>query len=238
MLRSNGSCGVRCVGGVVHVRGLNDLLHGVHVVGCRNSNGTRNSNLIGPCNVLGYDNLALDSNGNVDGNINVVVLHVDLGDDVRLLGSNARVRAHGSNNPLLGDSISRSWAISNVRRREGGEIGGRSRNCRQSKRACFNERLRSSGDETSGWLRNVFNTGNGVLMSTNNGNCSGLNHLTSNYAILDTLFNNGRSSSVGLVGLSNNLGRVGNCSTMGYCRACSICAGSVASNWRTSNKMA
>merc|ERR1712133_208019 len=83
---------VDIVGGVVDMGSLNNLLDGVH--------------LVGGGHMLVHDDLTLDGNGNMDGDVNVVVLYIELGDDVGLLGSDPGVSPHGGEDPLLDHGVS------------------------------------------------------------------------------------------------------------------------------------
>merc|ERR1712180_477377 len=78
---SSGDGRVDVVGGVVDMGGLNNLLDGVDLVGGGNGNSTGNSDLVRSGHMLVHDDLTLDGNGNMDGDVNVVVLYIELGDD-------------------------------------------------------------------------------------------------------------------------------------------------------------
>lgn len=95
------------VGGVVDMGSLNDLLDGVNLVGSSNMDSTGNSNIIGSGDVLVDNDLSGNRCGNMDGHINVVLLHIDLGDNVGGLGGDPGVSPHRSKDLLLDHGISR-----------------------------------------------------------------------------------------------------------------------------------
>merc|ERR1712080_509238 len=72
---------VHVVCGVVNVGSLNNLLDRVDLVGGRDGDSPGHGNLVRP--------------GDMDGDIDIVVLDIDLGDDVGLLGSDPGVGPHG-----------------------------------------------------------------------------------------------------------------------------------------------
>merc|ERR1712025_26036 len=154
------------VGGVcsvVDVRGLDDLLDRVNLVGSGNG---------------GW---------HMDGDINVVLLHIQLGNNVGGLGGDSDMGPHGGEDLLLGDSVS----------------GGRSKvpGCRgDGSQRCWGGRGgwgsnwhgdlgvlgRSSYVGRSG-LGNVLNSSNSVLVSGNNTLGSSLDDLVSDNSVLGAL---------------------------------------------------
>merc|ERR1719210_321381 len=78
--------GVSLNGGVVDVRGLDDLLDGVDLVWGWDRDSTWNGNLVGLGDVVDLDDLTGNCTWDGDGDIDVVLLHVQLGNDVGGLG--------------------------------------------------------------------------------------------------------------------------------------------------------
>merc|ERR1719268_398284 len=211
-VRSNDSLGrVDVVGGVVDMGGLNNLLDGVDLVGGGNGNSTGNSDLVRSGHMLVHDDLTLDGNGNMDGDVNVVVLYIELGDDVGLLGSDPGVGPHGSEDLLLDHGISRGGSLVGGSRGDGSNVGGSVRDHGRGKgTGLHGVDGRSSNAGYSG-LGDRFNSGNSVLVSTNN--------------VLNTVLNNGSSSSVGVVGLAYNSGGRSHRGTVSHSGASSVSTG-------------
>merc|ERR1719481_1880502 len=107
----------------------------------------------------------------MDGDVNVVVLYIELGDDVGLLGSDPGVGPHGSEDLLLDHGVSRSGSLVGGSRGDGSNVGG-----------SVSVYGRSSNAGYSG-LGNGLNSGNSVLVSTNNGDLSSLHNLVSNNSV-------------------------------------------------------
>jgi len=224
--------------GVVDMGLLNNLLDRVDLVGGRNRDSSGYGNLIGGGHVLVNNNSALNGDRDMDGDINVVVLYIELRDDVGLLGSDPGVGPHGSKDPLLGDGVSRGRTSRDRGRGDGSGIGGSVRDCWGGKRTGFNMVLGSSSHIRSGRLRDGFNSSNNMLVSSNNGGSSSLHHLMSNNSIFNLFVHHWGSSSIGLVSLASHCGSRGHSGTsgnggsssvgraMGYSR--SSCVGSVA----------
>merc|ERR1711962_350877 len=168
-VRSDDSLGrVDIVGGVVDMGGLNNLLDGVDLVGGGNGNSTGNSNLVRSGHMLVYDNLTLDRNGNMDGDVNVVVLYIELGDDVGLLGGDPGVGPHGGEDLLLDHGVSRSGSLVGGSRGDGSNVGGSVRDHGRGKGTGLHGVDGRSSDAGYSGLGNGFNSGNSVLVSTNN----------------------------------------------------------------------
>merc|ERR1712126_656506 len=212
---------VDIVGGVVDMGGLNNLLDGVHLVWGGNGNSTGNSDLVRGGHMLVHDDLTLDR----DGDVNVVVLYIELGDDVGLLGGDPGVGPHGSKDLLLDHGISRSGSLVGGSRGDGsnvrGSVGDHGRGKGTGLHGVYG---RSSNAGYSG-LGNGLNSGNSVLVSTNNGNLSSLHNLVSDNSVLNTVLNNGSSSSVGVVGLAYNSGGRSHRGTVGHSGASSVSTG-------------
>ena len=96
--------------GVVDVRGLNDLLDGVNLVGSWDWDSTWDSNLIRLGDMGDLDDLT--GNGTWDSNwdINIVLLDIDLWDNVGILGGDSGVSSDGSKDSLLDNGVSGSRA--------------------------------------------------------------------------------------------------------------------------------
>merc|ERR1719219_2694095 len=73
---------VSLVCGVVDVRGLNNLLDGVDLVGSWDMDGTGNRNFVRLSDMGDLDDLTGNSTWDSNGNINVVVLDIDLWNNV------------------------------------------------------------------------------------------------------------------------------------------------------------
>merc|ERR1719348_2869464 len=198
---------VDVVGGVVDMGGLNNLLDGVNLVGGGDGDSTGNSDLVRGGHMLVHDDLTLDGNGNMDGDVNVVVLYIELGDDVGLLGSDPGVSPHGGEDPLLDHGVSRSGSLVGGSRGDGSKSrGGSVRDHGRGQGTGLNGvHGRSSNARYSG-LGDGFNSGNSVLVATNNRDLSSLHNLVSDNSVLNTVLNDGSSSSVGVVGLAYNSG--------------------------------
>jgi len=168
---------------VVDMGLLNNFLDRVDLVGSRDGDSPGYGNIIRGRHMLVNNNSALNRDGDMDGDINVVVLYIELGDDVGLLGGDPGVGPHGSKDPLLGDSVSRGRTIRDRGRGDGSHIGGSLRDDWGGKRTGLNKVLGSSSDIRSGRLRDGFLSGNNMLVSTNDRGNSGLHHLMSNDSI-------------------------------------------------------
>merc|ERR1719430_2029186 len=94
------------VGGVVDNGLFNNLVDGVNLVGGRDRDGTGNLNSVGLGNLLGNNDLSLNGDGDIDGDINVVLVDLELGDNVGLDGGDLGVSSHWGQDLLLGDSVS------------------------------------------------------------------------------------------------------------------------------------
>ena len=90
--------------------GLDDLLDLVDLVGLGNMVGLGDLNGVGPVDVLGHDDLPLDGNGDLDGDVIGHLVDLELRDDLGLPGGDNGVGAHGSGDPLLGDGVGGSGA--------------------------------------------------------------------------------------------------------------------------------
>ena len=106
----DGLGGVGLNSGVVDVRGLHDLLDGVDLVGSWDMDGSGHGDLVGLGNVSVGDDLTGDSPGHSHGNINVVLVDLDLGHDVGDLGGDPDVAPDGGGDLGLDDGVSGSRA--------------------------------------------------------------------------------------------------------------------------------
>jgi len=195
------------VGGVcsvVDVRGLDDLLDGVNLVGSGDGDSPGDSDLIRSRDVLVDNDLTGNRGWHMDGDINVVLLHIQLGNNVGGLGGDSDMGPHGGEDLLLGDSVSRGRSKVPGCRGDGSQRcwGGRD-GWGSNGHGDLGVLGRSSHVGRSG-LGNVLNSSNSVLVSGNNTLGSSLDNLVSDNSILGVLLDGGSSSSVGLVGLSYN----------------------------------
>jgi len=145
--------GVGLVCGVVDMRGLNDLLDGVNLVGSWDWDGTGNGDLIRLGDML-VDN-DLTGNGTWDSNwdINVVFLDIDLWDDVGDLGSDSGVSSDWSSNSGLDNSVSRGRSSGNGSRWDGSIRCWGNGDSWRGKGNSVNKVLGSTSDIRSGRLR-------------------------------------------------------------------------------------
>ena len=203
------------VGGVVHMGGLHDLLDGVHLVRGRHGNGTGHRDLVRLRDVLVNNHSALNRDGDMDGNVNVVVLDLNLGDDVGLLRSDPGVGPHGSKDLLLDNGVSGGGTSGNRRGRDGSHIGSSLGDDGRRQRAGLSQGLGGSSHVAGGGLGDDLLAGWDMGVASDHAGVSGLDNLASDDSILGVLLNNGGTSSVGLVGLSGDNGGRGNGATVG-----------------------
>merc|ERR1719327_1379016 len=193
--------GVGLICGVVDVGSLNDLLDGVNLVGSWDMDGTWDGNLIRLGNMGDLDDLTWNGTWDSNGDINVVVLYIDLWDNVGDLRGDSGVGSHGSRanwDGCWGDGSIRSWG---------------SRDGRRGKSNGLNEVLGFSSNIRMGRLGDGLLSSNGVSMSSNNLLDSGLDSPLSDNSILNTVLNYWGSSSIAVVSLTNNSGGAGNWSS-------------------------
>merc|ERR1719513_499828 len=196
--------GVSLDGGVVDVGSLNDLLDGVNLVGSWDMDGTWDGNLIRLGNMGNLDNLTGNGTWDSNGDINVVVLDIDLWDNVGDLRGDSGVGSHGSCDLGLDNGVSGSraswdgcWGDGSIRC-WGSRDGGR------RKSNGLNEVLGCSSNIRMGRLGDGLLSSNGVSMSSNNLLDSGLDGPLSDNSVLNTVLNYWSSSSVAVVSLTNN----------------------------------
>merc|ERR1719213_1190307 len=127
-----------------------------------------------------------DSTWDGDGDIDVVLLHVQLGNDVGCLGGDSGMSSDGSSDLGLDNGVSGSGSSWNGSRWDSG--------------------IRS-GD---GWVGDGFLAGNDVVVSSDDLLDSGLDGSVSYDSVLNTVFNHWGSSGVGVMGLSDDSGGAGN----------------------------
>ena len=203
------------VGGVVHMGGLHDLLDGVHLVRGRHGNGTGHRDLVRLRDVLVNNHSALNRDGDMDGNVNVVVLDLNLGDDVGLLRGDPGVGPHGSKDLLLDNGVSGGGTSGNRRGRDGSHIGSSLGDDGRRQRAGLSQGLGGSSHVAGGGLGDDLLAGWDMGVASDHAGVSGLDNLASDDSILGVLLNNGGTSGVGLVGLSGDNGGRGNGATVG-----------------------
>merc|ERR1712054_113157 len=190
MSSHNSLGGVSLICGMVDMRGLNDLLDGVDLVGSWDRDSTGNGDLVWLGDMVDLDNLT--GNGTWDSNrdINVVLLYVQLWDNVGDLRSGSGVGSDGSSDLGLNNGVS----------------GSRS----SWERLGLNEVLGSSGNIRGSGLRDGLLSGNNVVVASNNLLDSGLNGPVSNNSVFNMVLNYCRSSSIRVMSLSNNSWGMGN----------------------------
>merc|ERR1711892_422153 len=96
--------------GVVDVRGLNDLLDGVNLVGSWDWDSTWDSSLIRLGDMGDLDDLTGNGTWNSNWGINIVLLDIDLWDNVGELRGDSGVSSDGSKDSLLDNGVSGSRA--------------------------------------------------------------------------------------------------------------------------------
>jgi hypothetical protein len=193
-------------GGVVDVRGLHDLLDGMDLVGSGDMDGPGHRDLVGLGDVLVGDDLTRDSSGHSHGNINVVLVDLDLGHDVGHLRGDSHVAPHGGGDLGLGDGVSRSETS-----RDGcggdGSVGSRgSRDGGGSDGSGLHDVLGSSGNVGGGWLGDGLLSSDHILVAGDNTGVSGLDSPGSDYSVLHSVLNHGGPGSVAVVGLPDHSG--------------------------------
>merc|ERR1711875_19253 len=195
----NSLAGVSLICGVVDVGSLNDLLDGVNLVGSWDMDGTWDGNLIRLGNMGDLDDLTGNGTWDSNGDINVVVLDIDLWDNVGDLRGDSGVGSHGSSDLGLDNGVSRSraswdrcWGDGSIR--------------------CWGSR--DGGRGKSNGLNEVLGfSSNGISMSSNNLLDSGLDGPLSDNSVLNTVLNYWGSSSIAVVSLTNNSRGAGNWSS-------------------------
>jgi len=203
------------VGGVVNMGGLNDLLDGVDLVRGSHGDGTGNRDLVRGRDVLVHNHGTLNGDRHMDGDVNVVVLDLNLGDDVGLLRGDPGVGPHGSKDLLLDNGVSGGGTSGNRRGRDGSHIGSSSRDDGRRQRAGLSQGLGGSSHVAGGGLGDDLLASWDMGVASDHAGVSGLDNLASDDSILGVLLNNGGTSSVGLVGLSGDNGGRGNGATVG-----------------------
>jgi len=199
--------------GVVDVRGLNDFLDGVDLVGSWDMDGTGNRNFVRLSNMGDLDDLTGNGTWDSNGDIDIVVLDIDLWDNVGDLRGDSGVGSDGSSDLGLDNGVSRSWASWDRGRWDGSIRCWGSRDGWRGKSNSLNEVLGFSSNIGMGRLGDGLLSSNGVSMSSNNLLDSGLDSPLSDNSVLNTVLNYWGSSSIAVVGLSNNSWGTGNWSS-------------------------
>ena len=203
------------VGGVVHMGGLDDLLDGVDLVRGSHGDGTGNRDLVRGRDVLVHNHGALNGDGHVDGDVNVVVRDLNLGDDVGLLRGDPGVGPHRGEDLLLDNGVSRGKASRDRCRGDGSHVGGSVGDDGGSQRAGLGQGLGSSSDVAGGRLGNDLLASRDVGVTSDHAGVSGLHNLAADNSVLGVLLNHGGATSVGLVGLASDDWGGGNGATVG-----------------------
>merc|ERR1712086_858411 len=192
--------------GVVDVRGLNDLLDGVNLVGSWDWDSTWDSNLIRLGDMGDLDDLT--GNGTWDSNwdINIVLLDIDLWDNVGVLGGDSGVGSDWGRNLGLDNGVSGGGTSWDRCRGDGSIRCWGSRDDWSGKGNGVNKVLGRSGNIRMGSLGDGFLSSNGISMSSNNLLDSNLDGSLSNKSVFNTVLNYWGSSSIRSVSLSNHCG--------------------------------
>merc|ERR1719430_90476 len=192
---------------------LNDFLDWVNLVRSRDMDGTWDRNLIRLGNVGDLDDLTGNGTWHSNRDIDIVVLHIDLWDNVGDLRGDSGVGSDGSSDPLLDNGVNGSWASWDRCRGDGSIRCWGSRDGWRGKSNSLNEVLGCSSNIGVGRLGDGLLSSNGISMSSNNLLDSSLDSPLSNNSVLNTVFNYWGSSSIAVVGLSNNSWGAGNWSS-------------------------
>merc|ERR1711981_602464 len=174
---------VSLICGMVDVRGLNDFLDGVDLVGSWDMDGTGNRNFVRLSDMGDLDDLTGNSTWDSNGDINVVVLDIDLWNNVGDLRGDSGVGSDGSSDLLLNNGVSRSGSSWDRCGRDGSIRCWGSRDGWRGNGDSLNDVLGSSSNIRMGRL------GDGFL---------------SNNSIFYMVLNHWGSSSIAMVSLSNN----------------------------------
>merc|ERR1712106_260607 len=102
----NSLAGVGLVCGVVDVRGLNNFLGGVDLVGSWDRDGTGNRDIIRLGDMGNLDNLTGNGTWHSNRDINIVLLDIDLWDNVGQLGGDSGVSSDWGSNLGLDNGVS------------------------------------------------------------------------------------------------------------------------------------
>ena len=184
------------------------LLDGVDLVGGSDVDGPGDGNLVGLGDVLVNNDLTGNGPGDGDGDINVVLVDDDLGDDVGDLGGDSGVGPHGGGDPGLSDGVSGGGASGDRGGGDGSIGGGGGGDSGGSNGAGLNKVLGSSSDIGGGGLRDGLMSSNSVLVTSHNGDRSGLDSPLTNNSVLHSVLHHGGAGGVAGMGLANHSGGV------------------------------
>lgn len=218
------------VSGVVDNGLLNNLMDGVDLVGGGDRDGTGNSNFIRSSNVLLDNNLSGNSDGDLDGDINVVLVYLELRDNVGLDRGDLGVSSHRGKDPLLGDGISGGRSKVDRCGGDGSVSKGSSGDSWRGEGLSLNNSLGLTGNIRVGRLGDNFLVGLDILVASLDLLGSNLDGLVANNSIFKVFLNNGRSSGIGVVGLADSYGSGDGMSN-------SVSSNSMSSNSMSSNSM-
>ena len=192
------------VGGMMDMGLLNNLLDRVNLVGSRDSNGPGDLNGVGLGNMLGDKDLSLNGNRDIDGDINVVLVDLELRNNVGLDRGDSGVGPKRSKDLLLDNSINWGRSSWDGCGRDSGGIRSNVGDNRGGKSSGLNKVLGSSSSVGGGRLGDNFLSGLDILVSCLNGLGSNLDGLMSYNSILNMVLHNSRSGSIGVLGLSDS----------------------------------
>lgn len=185
---------------------LNNLMDGVDLVRGRDGDGTGNLNVVGLGNVLLDNDLSLNGDRNLDGDINVILVDLELRNNVGLDRGDPGVSSHRCKDLLLDNGISGSRSKVDGCR---GDSSICNRSCRDNgsgKSSGLNKVLGCTSNIRVGSLGNNLLVGLDILVTGLDLLGSNLNGLVANNSVLKMLLDNGGSGSIGVVGLADGYG--------------------------------
>jgi len=218
------------VSGVVDNRLLNNLMDGVDLVRGGDRDGTGNSDFIGSSNVLLDNDLSGNCDGDLDGDINVILVYLELRDNVGLDRGDLGVSSHRGKDPLLGDGISGSRSKVDRCGGDGSISKGSSGDSWRGEGLSLNNSLGLTGNIRVGRLGDNFLVGLDILVASLDLLGSNLDGLVANNSVFKMFLDNGRSSGIGVVGLADGYGSRDSMSN-------SVSSNSMSSNSMSSNSM-
>lgn len=181
---------------VVDVGGLDNLLDWVNLVWGWDWDSSWDWDLIRLGNWLLDEDLTGNGSWDSDGDVDVVLVDLDLGDDVGHLWGDSGVGSDWGSDLGLGHGVSWGGAEVSWCWWDGGVWCWGSGDGGWGNGSGLNEVLGSSSNVGGSGLGDGFLSGNGVLVTSDNGDSSGLDLSVSDNTVLDTVLDNGRSGGV------------------------------------------